>query len=118
MGDYLSFRKMIAPVLIKILFWIVTLLILFCILGSIGMGIYTMSEGRRDEQKMMGCLMCLAGPIIGVVYVLMWRVVCEFWLVFFEMNDRLREVSDALTGHGVPHLPPPPPMMPPGKMAR
>jgi hypothetical protein len=67
MGEYLTFEKMIAPVVIQILFWI-GLITLFTV------------------SFISGLVIIILGPI-GV------RIYCEVLLVFFRILDNLREIN-------------------------
>jgi hypothetical protein len=76
MGEYLSFKKMITPVIIQILFWlgIVTILVS-------GLGTMFAADG--------GFLPGLAILILGSLF---WRVWCELVIVFFSINDSLTDI--------------------------
>jgi len=79
MNEYLTFRKMITPMVIQVVFW----------LGAIGFiigGIGTMFAGQAGGF--------LKGLVVLVLGTLMWRIWCELVIVFFSMNDSLREIRD------------------------
>lgn len=89
MGDYLTFRKMIVPVVIQIIFWFLALLVLS--VAAVFAAIQV-SSGRM-ENVAMG----LAGLIIGApLYILLIRMYCEVLIVIFRMNDTLTDIRNLL----------------------
>jgi len=75
MRDYLTFRKMITPAFIQVIFWIGVALIVF---GSLF---------AASETPLGG----LGAIIIGL---LVWRIYCELMLILFKIYERLGEISD------------------------
>jgi len=74
MNDYLAFRKMITPVILKVLFWIG---VLFIVIGSL----FSMFSG----QFWYGLLGLILGPFF-------LRVLFELILVTFQINDNLADI--------------------------
>jgi hypothetical protein len=75
MGEYLTFEKMIAPVVIQILFWIGVVAVVIS-------GLFTLFAA----SFISGLLIIILGPIAVRVY-------CEVLLVFFRILDNLREIN-------------------------
>jgi hypothetical protein len=75
MNEYLTFEKMIAPVVIQILFWI-------GVVGVVISGLVTLFSA----SFISGLLIIILGPIVVRVY-------CEVLLVFFRILDNLREIN-------------------------
>lgn len=100
-GRFISFEKLIAGPLIKVLYWIgIVGIIIYSIVflfGMIGSGV-----GMMDYRGSQGMMMILGGligaPIMFVVMILYWRFLCEIMIIIFRIYDRLGEVRDALTG--------------------
>jgi len=96
MNDFLSFRRMITPIFIQILFWIGAGL---CII--LGIAMIASGAGSRfgggGMQVLAGVLMLLVGPLLV-------RVNCEILIVFFRMNDTLTDIraNTAKTGGEAP----------------
>jgi len=84
-SDFLSFNKFISPVLIKFIYWIG---LFFIVLGTLG----TMFGGGM--LGMGGVSGFIIGLISGVMLALIWRVVCEIWIVIFSINDRLGVIAE------------------------
>jgi hypothetical protein len=75
MNEFLSFRKMITPVIIQVLFWIG---VAVCVIS----GLATMVGGDR---VIPGLLMLLLGPIAVRVY-------CELLILLFRIHDAVDEI--------------------------
>ncbi|MGQ9689442.1 MAG: DUF4282 domain-containing protein [Desulfobaccales bacterium] len=85
MNDFLSFRTMITPVIIQIIFWIGVVL---CILG----GLFYLLVGYSyygTNAPIFGLLLIIFGPI-GV------RIYCEILIIFFRINETLTEIKHIL----------------------
>jgi hypothetical protein len=84
LADFLSFRRMITPIIVQIIFWIGTVmsllaggsLIVLAVMGNGGLisGIY-------------GLLMLFVGPLVT-------RIQCELLIVFFQIHKTLIEIRD------------------------
>jgi energy-converting hydrogenase Eha subunit E len=93
MMEFLSFRRMLIPYLIQIIFWAGTAL---CIFG----GVMVMADkasapivaGVHIENRLLaGALILLGGPIV-------LRIWCEIAVVLFRMNETLTEMSGSRGG--------------------
>lgn len=85
-----GFRKFIAPGVIKFLYYIGLIMLIF---GALGVIIYAIADSNmlgaaRAAQLIFGAL--VGAPIM----ILMLRFSAEMWLVLFEMNERLGEIRD------------------------
>lgn len=49
-----------------------------------------------------GAVQMIAIPAVGLVALVYWRFLCEFFIVVFEMNERLGEIRDAARGYPAP----------------
>ncbi len=76
-NEYLTFEKMITPVVIKILFWIV---VAACVLGGLFM---------LPQEPVSGILMIILGPLVARIY-------AEILMVMFKMNEHLFEIKELL----------------------
>ena len=85
--DFLSFRKMITPIIIQVLFWV----------GASGMVIASLVTmvsslsryGSGIGGFFGGLLMLVIGPV-------MVRVYCELLILLFRMNETLTEIKNSL----------------------
>jgi len=73
LGDYLSFKALITPSIIQIIFWLGILAIVISAFGAM------------TQSVLSGLLFLLIGPII-------WRIYCEIFIVMFKINDGIQTV--------------------------
>lgn len=89
--DFISFRKMLTPVIIKVLFWIglgfSALYGIVLLFGGIIGGIVNGEFGL-----VIGGL--LGGPIVAVLGALGTRLYCELLIVIFQINDTLTDIKN------------------------
>ena len=86
MNEYLSFKKMITPLIIQIAFWI-------GVVVTVVMGFVTMGQ----EGFLQGLLLIIVGPIVVRIY-------CELIIIIFSINDTLRETHKLLKDRNDPDL--------------
>lgn len=80
MEDFLAFRKMITPFIIKLLF---ILGVVVCVL----VGLALIPKG--GFASLVGLLYVFVGPIV-------WRVYCEIIIILFSINGTLTDIRAAL----------------------
>jgi|SRR5690606_11449534 len=90
-----GFDHLIGSVLIKIVYYIgligILLFTLAAIFGGGVMGAFGGSYGGGP-----GLLMIIVALVMGVIYVVFWRFVCEMWLLMYLMYNRMGEIRDRL----------------------
>ena len=91
-SDFFQFHKFLAQVLIKVVYWIGMFFILLGTLAGV-LGTSPMSEYSSGGFGLGSAILSL---IIGTMFALVWRVVCEIWIVIFSINDRLGILSGEL----------------------
>lgn len=89
--DFLTFDRLLAGNLIRFLYWLGLVIIVLFVFGSLAGSINTM---RYDGW--LGLLQFVVALIGGALGIIFWRVICEMYLVFLSMNDRLAEIRDKL----------------------
>ena len=94
---FITFDRLIATTLIKILYWIgligIALGTLISMLGGVGM---------MTQSFAAGLGMFLASPIGGAIGLLFWRFIMEIYIVIFSIHDRLGEIRDENKTTGSP----------------
>ena len=85
-SDFLSFRKMITPIIIQIIFWI-------GVAVSVITGLGTIIAGIGDYGGGLAVLGGLATIIFGPIVV---RIYCELLILYFRMNETLTDISNKL----------------------
>ena len=91
--DYLTFRRMVTPYIIQILFWI-------GVLASIVWGIVTVIGGvtaavEFDSISGLFTGLCL-GPVIVLVGILVSRLYAELLILIFRINETLADIKENL----------------------
>lgn len=74
MNDYLTFKKMITPIVLQILFW----------LAVLGIVIYALST-MFGSSFWMGLLTLILGPIVVRIYF-------ELMIILFKIHDQLNVI--------------------------
>ncbi|MGD0768012.1 MAG: DUF4282 domain-containing protein [Tepidisphaeraceae bacterium] len=102
MNDFLSFKTMITPMIIRIIFLIGVAL---CVIaGIVWIVIGASSEFGGGAQVFGGIVFMLVGPLVCRIY-------CELLIVVFRILDELTTIRQRLappTGQGFPVMPLPP----------
>jgi hypothetical protein len=89
-NSLLNFDKFVAPVLIRIVYWIgIVLIVLSTLMAALGGGMMASTYG--GGFSVFGSLIAL---LAGAAALLFWRVMCEVWIVIFSINDRLGVLAD------------------------
>lgn len=97
MGDFLAFRKMISPVVIQILFWIIVIgVVLFGI--SIMSGTASYGTPFPVDPKIAGLIVIILGPLVVRFY-------CELLIVFFRMYESMRVIERNTSAGAPPTVP-------------
>lgn len=87
MQEYLSFRKMLTPVAIQVIFWIGVAACVILALGMIVGGAAAPYGG--GGQVLSGVILLLLGPVAV-------RIWCELLVVMFRILDVLNEIKGRL----------------------
>ncbi len=96
---FLNFDKLIGTALVKFIYYV----------GLIGIALgclFIMFSGFQFGF-LQGIGSIVIAPILGVIYVLFWRFVCEMWIVLFKISNDLGEVKKSLGGGAAPAVTPP-----------
>ena len=75
MQDFLTFKRMVTPIIIQILFWVGAVF-------SVVYGLYTMTQGGM--AIVLGLMMVILGPIFV-------RVGCELVIIVFRIEENTRK---------------------------
>jgi len=99
MLDFLTFRKMVSPTLIRIVYAagvVVLVLTLLFGLGSsvIGMLAVLIDQGLDGIGAILQMVVWMIGMVIGfLLYNLLWRIFCEGMILMFRMNESLQAIE-------------------------
>ena len=91
LSDLTSFDKLIAPKVLKIVYWLglagIGVMALISLIGALAMMQYSASTALGTM------LLSLIGLAFGVLF---WRIMIEVYMVFFGIYERLGEIKDGL----------------------
>lgn len=87
MRDFLSFRRMVTPVIIQIFFWI-------GVIGSVVAGLTLIFGGGTAEMSQAEAVG--AGVVTLIFGPLAIRLYAELLIVVFRINETLTDISDQL----------------------
>jgi hypothetical protein len=85
MKDFFSFRTMITPIIIQILFWV-------GVASCVILGIGYMVIGSRyygGTAPLYGLMILIFGPLAVRIY-------CEILIIFFRINETMTEIKHSL----------------------
>jgi len=85
-GGYFSFNKMITVSLIKIIYTVVTIAITISGILMINKG---MGANGDDLNIISGISTIIAGNLV-------WRLFCEFWILFFSLHETTVSILNEL----------------------
>ena len=81
---FLNFDDFVFPKLVTVIYWIsIVLIVLGTILGFFGALIGMSNPYGSPAMGLGGALVALVGGVIGLV---LWRLIVEFWLVIFSIR--------------------------------
>ncbi len=87
-NDFLTFRKMLTPMIIQVIFWIG---VAVCVIGGI-ITIVTGADRRYGGTTVLyGLLSILLGPLVVRIY-------CELLIVIFRINETLTDIKNKMNG--------------------
>lgn len=87
---FMSFERMITPVIIKVIFWIgLIITTLAGVITFFGGIIYGVSEG--EIGMIIGSL--FGGPLLFLLGVLVLRIYCELLILAFRINETLTDIK-------------------------
>lgn len=76
----LSFTKFVTPTIIKVVY----------VLGMVVIAIATIVfalSGFGSDSPALGIVTLIVGPIVGLLYLCIFRMVCEFYLAVVRMSE-------------------------------
>lgn len=82
--EFLSFKKIITPVIIKIVY----------LLGVLGIVIYSLYTMFRPSGSFLGFLINFAVGILMLIFAnISWRITCELIMVIFNILGELKKLN-------------------------
>jgi uncharacterized protein DUF4282 len=99
MGAYFSFERMITTSFVKVVYFLGFLAITA---GGVALAVWAgmqLNDARID--RVLGWRYVAAGVGLVVIGNILWRVVCELWVVLFEIHAELVSVRYGLNLNGL-----------------
>lgn len=90
-ADFFTFEKMVAPVVLKVVYYIGLLGILGYLLVSLAGAFEILDYSASTALGMI--VLALFSAVFGALF---WRILIEVYMVLFSINDRLGEVRDRM----------------------
>ena len=87
MAAYFSFERMITPAFVKIVYFLGFLLLIAAGIGLIVWSGLQLNDATID--RLLGWRYVALGASILIVGNIVWRVICELWVVLFGIHDEL-----------------------------
>ena len=88
--DLFEFETFFTPKLIKLVYWFGLAFITLAVLTSIaGISFLSNLTERYGDNSGPGGGTFLFVLFVGIGAAFVWRLICEAWLLFFMMNERL-----------------------------
>lgn len=89
MKDFLTFRRMITPIVIQVLFWIA--LAAYLIAGFVLIVRGASADHLGSLQVLLGTAFLIFGPVVA-------RIECELLVVAFRINESLTDIAKNTEG--------------------
>lgn len=93
--DYLMFRRMITPMIIQVIFW---LLVGLVVLGGL-IGLVASIWIMVSEDFGIGLGLVLTHLVWIVLMPILIRIYCELVILFFRMNETLTDIKQTLSAN-------------------
>jgi hypothetical protein len=94
MDDFFSFKTMLTPVIIRILFWVG---IFASIIGGIYLIVISHSSAGFHGVASLHSAGIISGIFCIIVVPLVWRLICELMILQFRIYETLIDINQTLT---------------------
>ncbi|MGD9967290.1 MAG: DUF4282 domain-containing protein [Hyphomonadaceae bacterium] len=89
---FLSFDRLIGPVLVKLVYYFGAAVIVVGAIGALLTAVFSLVGGNFG----LGFMQLLAVPAVGAVALVYWRFLCELFMLAFLAYERLGQVRDLM----------------------
>jgi uncharacterized protein DUF4282 len=107
MAGYFSFHKMVSTSIIKATYAIGLVLITLWGLAAIGLGIASLAQPDNIDLRVIVAGQPVGAILLGAIAVvfgnLLWRLLCESWILLFSMHELLAAIAHS-SGESLPHV--------------
>lgn len=95
--DFLSFRRMITPVIIQVVYWVLSGMYILGAIIYVVFGFVVTAGGIIDNNIAAlfgGFLIIIVAIIAGALLLVYIRIACEITVLFFRMNETLTDIKN------------------------
>ncbi len=93
MKDFITFKRMLTPILIQIVFWLAVVAI---VIGGLVTAVIGLTQlGSRNVAGALGTI--VAGIVAMIFGPLVARIYAEILIVIFRINETLTDLSQTLS---------------------
>jgi len=107
MAGYFSFHKLVSTSIIKATYVIGMVLITLWGLAAIGFAIAALAQPDNLELRAIVASQPLGAVVLGAIALvfgnLLWRLLCEGWILLFSIHELLAAIAHA-SGQPLPHV--------------
>lgn len=93
--DLLTFDRLISGPLIHLIYWSGLGVIVLGAFGAIGAAVGVVLSDDDIIGKLLALPVSIAGVLVCVALVLLWRSFCEFYVAIFRISEDLRAMRQA-----------------------
>ncbi|MES2033320.1 MAG: DUF4282 domain-containing protein [Pseudomonadota bacterium] len=107
--DLLTFDRLISGPLIHLIYWAGLGVIVLGAFGAIGAAVGVVLSDEDIMGKLLALPVSVAGLLVCVALIMLWRSFCEFYVAIFRISEdlrALRQANDAEQGVRGPTPPP------------
>jgi len=111
MPGFFSFHKMVSTSIIKVSYVLGLVLITLWGLVAIGFGIFMMVNTAQAPEVTgrllyfdQGALSIAVGVLVLIFGNLLWRLICEGWILLFSMHELLASIAGSIGGSEPSHV--------------
>lgn len=102
-SGYFSFERLITTTVVKAVY-----LLGLIVLSAAGLALIVWAGMRlRDANiaRQLGWRYVAVGAAVVLIGNLIWRVICEFWMVLFNIHDHLAVIDHMTSWHAIQEVP-------------
>jgi hypothetical protein len=105
MSGYFSFEKLISTTAVKVVYFLG-----FLVLSALSITLIVWASLRLNNANIgreLGWRYVAYGAAALVLGNIVWRIVCEFWMVLFSINHHLSDANQVVTVRHIQRVPEP-----------
>ena len=93
-GDLFQWERFVTPTIIKVFYWLAVVLSVL-----LGLAAAVSSLATMAYNPFVGMIFLISSVLVAFMGVIMARIVAEFVLIVFRINEHLGAIRDQGAGH-------------------